>query len=82
MQYYLTDVFGNKLLNAPKSILAILNTYRYYSSKDFIVSENHKEKYLICIDRPNKTITLKSVNSSKAIEYKKNTDGKYEIVED
>lgn len=75
--YYLTDVFGNKLLNAPKSILSILNTYKYYTSKDFIVSVTRKEKYSIAMDRPNKTITLRNISSGKTIAFKKDKDGKY-----
>lgn len=80
-RYYLTDVFGNKTVNEGESIDYILSTYRYFNSKDRIVSIDYKEKYSISVDRPNKTITLKSVNGNRVLAYKKDRDGKYVEVE-
>lgn len=81
MKYYLMDIFGTKAINKGDSMENILTQYRYFSDKDRIVSTDYKEKYKIAVDRPNKTITLNSVNSSKAIVFKKDRDGKYVEVE-
>lgn len=77
MNYYLIDVFGNKMENRVKSIEQILNTYRYFNSKDRIVSVDYKERYVIKMDRENKIIILISEKGNIIKRFKKNNYGKY-----
>lgn len=81
MKYYLMDIFGTKSTNEGDTIESILTQYRYFNNKDRITSIDYKEKYTVDVDRPNKTITLKSVNGSRVLVFKKNKTGKYVEVE-